>query len=212
MAENEVVIGMEKNQEIPSSPRVQCEAVKGSWSSLFQQGCASKLKMTLNHFKPIFVNGVAKVPEDVLEKGRRVWEDYLVGSFVGKRLPFPLVKSVLQKEWKLQNFEMVVDEEMFYFKFTSDEDKMGVIEKGPIFIAGRLFVLRLWSPEIEKGKKLISSVPIWVKFEGVPKRLWSSEGLGFLASLIGRLVCLDEVTEKKTRLKFARVCIEVDVE
>ncbi|KAF5175605.1 Rna exonuclease [Thalictrum thalictroides] len=107
---------------------------------------------------------------------------------------------------------MVADEEMFYFKFTSDEDKMGVIEKGPIFIAGRLFVLRLWSPEIEKRKKLISSVPIWVKFEGVPKRLWSSEGLGFLASIIGRPVCLDEATEKKTRLKFARVCIEVDVE
>ncbi|KAF5175607.1 hypothetical protein FRX31_034807 [Thalictrum thalictroides] len=58
MAENEVVVEMEKNQEIPSSPRVQCEAVKGSWRSLFQQGYASKLKMALN--------GLAEVPEDVL--------------------------------------------------------------------------------------------------------------------------------------------------
>ncbi|KAF5183641.1 hypothetical protein FRX31_026770 [Thalictrum thalictroides] len=146
-----------------------------SWSSLFQQGNANKLKTTLNHFKPIFSDGVVEVPEEVIEKGHKDWEDYLVGSFV-------------------------------------EQDKMTAIEKGPIFIAGRLFVLRLWSPEIEKGKNLISSVPIWVKLEGVPKMLWSEDGLRFLASILSRPTeCLDEATAKKTRLKFAKVCIEVDL-
>ncbi|KAF5190187.1 Rna exonuclease, partial [Thalictrum thalictroides] len=182
-----------------------------SWSSLFQQGNANKLKTTLNHFKPIFSEGVAEVPDEVVEKGHKDWEEYLVGSFVGKRLPYPLVKNVLQKQWGTQAFDMVADEDVFYFKFHSEQDKMTAIEKGPIFIAGRLFVLRLWSPETEKGKNLISSVPIWVKLEGVPKRLWSEDGLGFLASILGRPVCLDEATAKKTRLKFAKVCIEVDL-
>ncbi|KAF5186912.1 Rna exonuclease [Thalictrum thalictroides] len=212
MAGKEVMIELESIRSVPPALGKQVETKKSSWSSLFQQGNACKLKTTLKLYKPTVVNGVAEVPDDVIQKGHKEWEDYLVGSFVGKRLPFPLVKNVLQKEWKIQNFDMVADEEVFYFKFQNEEDKMTVIEKGPIFIAGRLFVIRLWSPEIEKGRNLISTVPIWVKLEGVPKRLWSEEGLGFIASLIGRPVCLDEATEKKTRLKFARVCIEVDLE
>ncbi|KAF5187086.1 Rna exonuclease, partial [Thalictrum thalictroides] len=184
----------------------------GTWSSLFLHGNASKLKTTLNHFKPVVIDGVAEVPEAVIEKSSKEWEEYMVGFFIGKRLPYPLVKDVLQKQWKLQNFEMVADDDLFYFKFQSEDDKIMVIDKGPIFIAGRLFVLKFWSPEVDKGKNLISSVPIWVKFENVPKRLWSEEGLGFIASLLGRPVCLDDATLKKTRLKFAKVCIEVDLE
>ncbi|KAF5191088.1 Zinc knuckle (CCHC-type) family protein [Thalictrum thalictroides] len=107
---------------------------------------------------------------------------------------------------------MVADEEVFYFKLKNEDDKIMAIEKGPFFIAYWLFVLRFWSPKIEKGKNLISSVPIWIKLEGVPKRLWSKDGLGFLASLIGWPVCLDEATKKKTKLKFARVCVEVDID
>ncbi|KAF5202090.1 hypothetical protein FRX31_008320 [Thalictrum thalictroides] len=187
MAGKSVSKEMEIISSDPSSPRRVVENSKSplSWSSLFRQGNANKLKTTLNFYKPSFVDGVAEVPDEVIEKGRKDWEDYLVGSFVGKRLPFPLVRDALQKQWKIQKFEMVADDEVFYFKFQSEEDKILVIEKGPIFIAGRLFVLRFWSPEIEKGRNLISSVPIWVKLEGVPKRLWSEEGLGFLGSLIG---------------------------
>ncbi|KAF5203726.1 Rna exonuclease [Thalictrum thalictroides] len=194
-----------KAAEVPTGP------IPVSWSALFQ-GNASKLKTTLNYFKPNLVDGVAEVPNEVIEQGQKEWEDYLVGSFVGKRLPFPLVKDALQKQWKTQKFDMVADEDVFYFKFHTEEDKQMVLDKGPVFIAGRLFIVRFWTPENEKGKKLISSVPIWVNLEGVPKRLWSEEGLGFLASLIGKPVCLDDATAKKSRLKFARVCIEVDLD
>ncbi|KAF5204479.1 hypothetical protein FRX31_005935 [Thalictrum thalictroides] len=124
-----------------------------SLSSLFQLGNGSKLKTTLNHFTPMFSDGVAEIPNVVIQKGQREWENYLIGSFVGKRLPYPMVKAA--------------------------------------------------------EPNLISSIPIWVKFEDVPKSLWSEDGLGFSASLLGKPVCLDDATANKTRLKFSKVCIEV---
>ncbi|CAL5409866.1 unnamed protein product [Camellia sinensis] len=39
--------------------------------------------------------------------------------------------------------------------------------------------------------------------------LWSEEGLGYIASILGTPLYLDEPTFKKSRLTFARICIEV---
>ncbi|KAF5208135.1 hypothetical protein FRX31_002278 [Thalictrum thalictroides] len=207
MAGKDISKDIESLRSEPHVPRKAMDWPKApvSWSSLFQLGNGSKLKTTLNHFTPMFSDGVAEVPDDVIQKGQREWDDYLIGSFVGKRLLYPMVKAAVQKQWGIQAFDMVADADVFYFKFHSEQDKMAAIDKGPIFIAGRLFVVRFWSPESEKGKNFISSIPIWVKFEDVPKNLWSEDGLGFLASLIGKHVCLDDATANKTRLKFAKV-------
>ncbi|KAF5185575.1 hypothetical protein FRX31_024839 [Thalictrum thalictroides] len=167
-------LGDQPNISITMKPLDSSSRAPVTWSALFHRGNASKLKTTLRHFQPVLVDGVAEVPAEVIEQGDKEWKDYLVGCFIGKRLPYPLVRDVLQKQWKLQNFEMVADSDVFYFKFQSEEDKMMVFEKD------------------------------------VPKRLWSDAGLGFLGSLLGTPVCLDDATDKKTRLKFAKVCVEVD--
>ncbi|KAF5203746.1 hypothetical protein FRX31_006667 [Thalictrum thalictroides] len=129
-----------------------------SWSSHFHVGSSSKLKTTLTHFTLVLDDGIAKVPEEIVERRQKEWEDYLVGSFVGKRLHYPLVKTALQKRWGTHAFEMVADEKVFYFKFHSEQDKMIVIEKGPTLIAGRLFMVKFWTPEAEKGKPIYSMV------------------------------------------------------
>lgn len=39
---------------------------------------------------------------------------------------------------------------------------------------------------------------------------WTSEGLSFIASGIGIPLYMDSVTEAKSRLHFAKVCVELD--
>ncbi|KAF9590895.1 hypothetical protein IFM89_000151 [Coptis chinensis] len=109
---------------------------QGSWSSLFQDGSSSN-NTSLRRFETHHVDGVVEIPANILEKGISMWKDYVVGFFVEKRLPFPLVKASLAKTWKIKgNYTISTDRELFYFKFHLDDDRKQVLEADPIFIAG----------------------------------------------------------------------------
>ncbi|KAF5187207.1 Rna exonuclease [Thalictrum thalictroides] len=183
-----------------------------SWSGLFQ-GNATKLKTTLDHVDTFVKDGVVEIPESIVEEGVSIWKDYIVGFFIEQRLPYPLVKESLAKQWKIKgSYSMVADRDIFYFKFLDESDRQLVLEIGPIFIGGKLFVVRPWTQEVEKLRKDVKTIPIWANLYNIPKELWSEKGLSYLASLMGKPVCLDEATAKRERLNFARVCIEVNLD
>ena len=49
-----------------------------------------------------------------------------------------------------------------------------------------------------------------MKFFNVPLELWTNEGLGYIANVFGTFLYLDEHTFQRTRLNFARVCVEIN--
>ncbi|KAK8556125.1 hypothetical protein V6N13_070194 [Hibiscus sabdariffa] len=52
--------------------------------------------------------------------------------------------------------------------------------------------------------------PVWVKLWHVPLELFSQQGLGYLASALGKPLYTDRSTALKLQLEFAKVCIEVE--
>ncbi|KAF9619739.1 hypothetical protein IFM89_009081 [Coptis chinensis] len=147
--------------------------VQGSWRSLFAAESSSR-NTALRRFKTHQVDGKVEIPANILEKGVSMWSDYVVGFFVEKRLPFPMVKAAMARQWKVKgSYSISTDRELLYFKFNLDEDRKQVLEADPIFIAGKLFVIRQWSREVEAQKSKITSIPIWVKLMDLPKELWT---------------------------------------
>lgn len=49
---------------------------------------------------------------------------------------------------------------------------------------------------------------MWIKLWNVPLELFSLEGIGCIASAVGRPLYLDKATEERRRVSFARVCVE----
>ncbi|KAF5194777.1 hypothetical protein FRX31_015632 [Thalictrum thalictroides] len=134
------------------------------------------------------------------------------GFFIERRISFPVVREALKRQWKLKaDYEMVADKDYFFFKFNLKEDKTTVLDAGPVFIAGRIFILQPWSDMTEKEMSQINTIPIWAHLYDVPKKLWSGPGLSCLSSMIGKPLRCDEATAKKTRLNYARICVEVKV-
>ncbi|KAF9624274.1 hypothetical protein IFM89_009182 [Coptis chinensis] len=128
-------------------------------------------------------------------------------------MSFPFVKNALEKTWKLKgSMDITTDRDLFYISFTASEDKQAVLEGGPIFIAGKIFVVMPWSPEAESQRNNVTTVPIWAKLSKVPKELWTKKGLSFLASLIGGPLCMDGATSMKRRLDFAKVCVTIPLD
>ncbi|KAF9598754.1 hypothetical protein IFM89_031422 [Coptis chinensis] len=183
-----------------------------TWSSLFLQNRAAARTRNLKHFTLQEVNGVTIVPMDLIMQGCTEWSEYVVGFFIEQCLSFTYVKNVLQQRWKDKgHFEIIADNDLFYFKFSSSEARQAVLEEGPIFIGGRCLIISPWTRGVEKQRTLITIVPLWVKIHNVLKELWTDDGLGFLASKGGVPHSQDEATKLKKRIDYARVCVEVDV-
>ncbi|KAF9594718.1 hypothetical protein IFM89_034701 [Coptis chinensis] len=87
-----------------------------------------------------------------------------------------------------------------------------VLERGPVFVAGRIFMIKQWSEELEYQRSLINTIPIWVKFFAVPKQLWTRRGISMITSKIGKPLSWDATTTNRQRLNFERVCVEVSVQ
>ncbi|KAF9620144.1 hypothetical protein IFM89_010803 [Coptis chinensis] len=171
----------------------------------------SKLDKIEKHSQEI-INGVTIIPKEIISNGVSMWEDYLVRFFLENRMFFPYVKQYLTKKWRIKrDFDMIADSYLYYFKFTNVEDKLFVMEAGLVYMAGNCFIVMPWSQKVERRRKTIKGIPIWVNHFDVPKELWSEEGLGVVASRLGKPLLMDEATASRRRIAFARVCVEIEI-
>ncbi|XP_026409193.1 uncharacterized protein LOC113304326 [Papaver somniferum] len=117
------------------------------------------------------------------------------------------------KAWNLKGgFRMSLHEEsMYIFEFDLDEDRVAAIEMGSVTILKKLFLIRPWQLFIEHSIQELKSVPVWMNLRKVPIHLWNAKGLSMIASGIGTPICSDKHTLERTRMSYARVCVEMDV-
>ncbi|CAL5322985.1 unnamed protein product [Camellia sinensis] len=136
--------------------------------------------------------------------------DWLHSYILQKRFSFHYLKTWAEKLWgNLLEDVVSIDNGFFIFKVKSEEAMDTILEDGPYYVGAKLIVIKKWQPGLKLTKCEFSSVPLWVKLYNVPLELWSEEGLGYIASILGTPLYLDEPTFKRSRLTLARICIEV---
>ncbi|KAF6162690.1 hypothetical protein GIB67_022349 [Kingdonia uniflora] len=122
------------------------------------------------------------------------------------------VKETLKRLWELKgDFDMSIRKKfnLYFFKFHNEEDRAKVLELGSQHVASRPFVIREWRPFIEYEPIDLKTIPLWVIFKEIPEQFWNSDGLGLIASAVGKPMFLDKVTEENKKRAFARICVEV---
>jgi hypothetical protein len=205
-------IDVELNQIATPGPSSYAKAIQPS-SPIVNEVRSPSLN-PLQYMTPSIENGRVKVrpPVEVAIEGSEEWEASLVGYFVEKRLPFPVVNSVVQKIWSWFGLREVLSSEkgFFIFKFDSVEHACEVLERGPWHIVNKLLVLKRWQPSLSLSQEELRNIPLWAKIHNLPFELWTSKGLSFVASALGIPLHADHVTLTRKRLSYARVCVEVD--
>ena len=196
------------NSEIANDPPVR------SWKSLVSMPV--KIGGPLQFYMPQCADGkiVAKPPVEAVNEGIDMWKGCLVGQFLDKRLPFSMVRSLVNRLWGKREMPEISTTEngLFFFRFRDPEARDWVMDAGPWHLAGRPFILRAWKPGMDMLNIQLSSIPIWVRFYNIPMEYWTSTCLGHIASTVGIPLHLDPLTENQTKLSFARICIEVGVD
>ncbi|KAF9591303.1 hypothetical protein IFM89_003615 [Coptis chinensis] len=79
---------------------------------------------------------------------------------------------------------MIADIDLFYLKFFNDDDRQTVIDHGPLFLAGRISVIRSWTPAVEqyinKIKAMLTGRNAQVTL-GVQEQSLSDKGLEMIS-------------------------------
>ncbi|KAL0918456.1 hypothetical protein M5K25_010465 [Dendrobium thyrsiflorum] len=139
------------------------------------------------------------------------WSLSLVGYSIGRRPFYESLLSAIRKSWKLKGMMQLLSlsDGFFMLKFSSPEDYEMALSGGVWFFLGKPFVLQKWVPNFKAKREEFSSSPIWLKIMDLPLPCWTPEGISRIASKIGVPLAVDNLTAEKTRLTYARVCVQV---
>lgn len=61
-------------------------------------------------------------------------------------------------------------------------------------------------------RECLCKIPIWIQLHNLALELWTAEGVSYAASVIGMPLYTDSLTGKHQRLRYARVCVEIDAD
>ena len=206
------LVSIDKTHSISPPPPVG-ESEVHNWKSLSLNEHHETHK--LNYFAPICKDGkvVVQLPISAVKDGISKWVPSLVGQFLGKPLPFHLVKNAVEKLWGKYGSVQVysVENGMFLFCLESEEVGDAVLGEKLWYIGSKPLFLRKWTPGLQILKLSLTKIPIWLKILHLPLEYWNPDRLSYIASRVGKPLYADEVPEEHKRLGFARVFVEIDI-
>ncbi|XP_023883249.1 uncharacterized protein LOC136069532 [Quercus suber] len=144
---------------------------------------------------------------------RGPWSQTLIIKLYGRSMGFNFLQSKLQLLWKPAGRLDCVDlgYDFYSVRFTLKEDMDSVLEKGPWFIGGQFLLIRPWEPFFKPAVANVSSIAVWVRLHALPLELYETEVLEQIGDAIGKVLRIDAQTAMKARGKYARLCIQVDM-
>ena len=184
-----------------------------TWKNFFSAPTITN--STLDFFSPSCVDGTPVIHplDEAVFEGMSMWKGCLVGQFFDKHLPLHVVRAAVDKLWGKHEMPEIstTNNGLYLFRFRDMDARDWVMESCPWYIIGRPIILRVWQPSMEMLNIQLTYLPIWVKFYNIPLEYWTNTCLGYIASAVRKPLHLDSLTENRTRLSFARICIEVDL-
>lgn len=86
-----------------------------------------------------------------------------------------------------------------------------VIWEGPWTIGGMVLQLTPWRDHFQPTFEKLHRAAVWVQLHHLPLEYWDREVLEIIGEQFGRLLKVDDHTEKLSRAKYARICVEMNL-
>ena len=99
-------------------------------------------------------------------------------------------------------------EKDFYLVWLSlKEDHDVVLRKGPWFLGEHFLYIRPWEPNFKAETTNVSSVAVWIKFNGLPIEYYDVEVLNEISEAVGKVLRIDTHTASEARGRYAWLCV-----
>lgn len=185
----------------------------GSWAEVAQEKKVLKkydIQITEKEGEKI-----VEIPDDVIEKGNPLWEDYLIGKFLDTAPHIARVHATVNRIWtqgeQKQIDVHIVDDTTMKFKVINPAMRARILRRGMWNIGNVPLVVTKWTPDELKEKPEIKSIPMWIHLKNVPMNMFSWQGLSFITSAAGSPVRLHPETASCSNFKLAKIFVNVDL-
>ncbi|KAA8520195.1 hypothetical protein F0562_014451 [Nyssa sinensis] len=137
----------------------------------------------------------------------------LFAKVLGKRVGDQKLQTHLRRLWSPEGELVIVplENDFFSLRFSLPSDYNKVLEGAPWLIDDHYITLRPWIPNFKPSEAIIGQTAVWIRLPGLPIEYYVKEMLQRIGAAIGDLVRIDTVTERRTKGRFARLCVKMDL-
>lgn len=101
----------------------------------------------------------------------------------------------------------------FYLtRFYLRDDYEAKLKKGPWFIGEHFYSIRPWEPNFCPASANVTSVAVWIRFNELLIEYYNSKALFQIGKSTGNVLRVDTHTANEARGRFARLCVQIDVD
>jgi hypothetical protein len=144
---------------------------------------------------------------------QKPWRQGLIVKLMGRRIGYKALETRLKQIWVRKGVISIIDLGFEYFLvyFTNEEDYTKALEDGPWLLYDHYLITREWTPNFHPSNATIEKAAVWVRISGLPIEYYDAKILHFIGNRIGKTVKVDRNTLFQERGKYARVCVEVNL-
>jgi hypothetical protein len=137
-----------------------------------------------------------------------------VDKVFGKSVGFKYMDFKIRSLWKPSGDMQCIDlgNDYFLIRFKLEEDYWKVVNGGPWFINQQFLTIRRWSPGFRPSEAKISTTAVWARLPELPIELYDMNILRRIGNQLGSLLKIDARTMDNERGRFARLCIQIDLD
>ncbi|XP_012857166.1 PREDICTED: uncharacterized protein LOC105976452 [Erythranthe guttata] len=185
------------------------EGERVNWDQFFKGRPPPPEDLALDSVKGLDDTNVLKFDEDDETDWGTKGVFLAVAYFPGK---FPGVEAIraIKAQWEVPVKFQIHPTGWIVFKFTTDQDRSNVVEKGKFEHGLATLYIRTMPEFFNFDINDMMFVPVWVIIRNISAELYNKKALSKIAQKIGKPVQMDKVTSEMGRLGFARLHVEVD--
>lgn len=156
---------------------------------------------------------VITIGEEVLTAMNSLWKRCMIVRVLGRSIPILSLNRKLRELWKPKGSMFVMDlpRNFFMVRFELEEEYMAALSGGPWRAFGSYLMVQAWSPEFDPLKDEIVTTPVWVRLSHIPVNFYHKTILMGIAKGLGKPIKVDLTTLKFERARYARICVEVNL-
>ncbi|XP_061351945.1 uncharacterized protein LOC133296918 [Gastrolobium bilobum] len=166
---------------------------------------------------PTYVYSKSQHKEDYKQ-----WKNALIIKLIRKRISARFLAARLQRLWSLVGTYDLIDLDNCHllFRFHNDEDYAHVLHEDPWIVLDHYVIIQRWHPLFDPYEDEVCKLAVWLRIPGLPLEFYSSSHLKRIGSIFGKTLKVDknslrnidgESGEVTVRVKYARICVEVDL-
>ncbi|KAA3485757.1 reverse transcriptase [Gossypium australe] len=166
-------------------------------------------------FRTSVVNGTPAI--DFSERIQQIlfkeMDSTVIIKLLGRSIGYAALSNRLNSLWNPSKSFHLMDIENGYYlvKLHSIHDYTKVLSQGPWLVYGQYLTVQPWTKEFRPSQPFPSIVMAWIRLPGLPGHLYKKKIIEKIGGLIGKVVRLDLNTDSRTRGRFARMAVYINL-